>query len=105
MKGFGLRTHKLLGSIFFSHFEKRFKEPDRCRPRLERSSFRKLEELDFKFLDLDFSMDELKSAVWSCAGSKAPGPDGMNFNFIKKHWDLIKSDFFIALSILNNQAV
>ncbi|GKB92256.1 putative RNA-directed DNA polymerase, partial [Tanacetum coccineum] len=37
---------------------------------------------------------EVKAAVWDCAGTKAPGPDGFNFNFIKTFWDLIKIEFW-----------
>ncbi|GKA20908.1 hypothetical protein Tco_0700897 [Tanacetum coccineum] len=37
---------------------------------------------------------EEKEVVWSCAGNKSPGPDGFNFNFIKAHWDTLKSAFF-----------
>ncbi|GJU20011.1 cysteine-rich receptor-like protein kinase [Tanacetum coccineum] len=39
-------------------------------------------------------MDEVKSVVWGCAGKKSSGPDGLNFNFIKAHWDIIKKEFF-----------
>ncbi|GJU85933.1 hypothetical protein Tco_1293479 [Tanacetum coccineum] len=46
---------------------------------------------DVAFLESDFSIDEVKAAVWDCAGSKAPGPDGFNFNFIKAFWDLLAS--------------
>ena len=28
--------------------------------------------------------EEIKNAVWDCESSKAPGPDGFNFNFIKR---------------------
>jgi len=27
--------------------------------------------------------EEMKEAVWMCEGSKSPGSDGFNFNFIK----------------------
>lgn len=44
-------------------------------------------------LESNITLDEIKHAVWSCAGSKAPRPDGFNFYFNKKFWDLIKVDF------------
>nr|GFA71003.1 hypothetical protein [Tanacetum cinerariifolium] len=37
--------------------------------------------------------EEIKEAVWGCASSKAAGPDGFNFKFIKTFWDLIKAEF------------
>ncbi|GJY46405.1 putative RNA-directed DNA polymerase, eukaryota, reverse transcriptase zinc-binding domain protein [Tanacetum coccineum] len=41
---------------------------------------------------------EVKVAVWDCAGSKAPGPDGFNFNFIKSFWDVVKIYFWNCIS-------
>ncbi|GJR78737.1 putative RNA-directed DNA polymerase, eukaryota, reverse transcriptase zinc-binding domain protein [Tanacetum coccineum] len=37
------------------------------------------------------TMEEVKRSVWDCAGSKSPGPDGFNFNFIKRTWEIIKT--------------
>lgn len=44
-------------------------------------------------LDSEFSLEEITAAVWDCEGDKAPGPDGLNFAFIKKFWSLLKADF------------
>lgn len=38
-----------------------------------------------------FSTEEIDADVNSCDGSRAPGPDGFNFRFIKSSWDVIKS--------------
>jgi len=37
-------------------------------------------------------------AVW---GSKSPGPDGFNFNFIQNCWDVIKSDVMAAVNFFH----
>lgn len=37
-------------------------------------------------------MEEIKEAVWNCDGSKAPGPDGFNFNFVNSAWDIIQNE-------------
>ncbi|GJR24032.1 putative RNA-directed DNA polymerase [Tanacetum coccineum] len=58
------------------------------------SFFRKLCPPDISYLESSFSMEEIKCAVWDCAGSKAPSPDAFNFNFIKSFWDILKSDFW-----------
>ena len=34
--------------------------------------------------------------MWGCDGLKAPGPDGFNFNFIRKAWSLLKEDIMNA---------
>ncbi|GJU74574.1 ABC transporter G family member 3 [Tanacetum coccineum] len=49
---------------------------------------------DRQFLEMPITMEEVKRSVWDCAGSKSPGPDGFNFNFIKRTWEIIKSEFF-----------
>nr|GFC55952.1 RNA-directed DNA polymerase, eukaryota, reverse transcriptase zinc-binding domain protein [Tanacetum cinerariifolium] len=36
-------------------------------------------------LESPVSIDEIKDIVWGCGSSKAPGPDGFSFAFIKKY--------------------
>ncbi|XP_068479065.1 uncharacterized protein [Phaseolus vulgaris] len=43
-------------------------------------------------------LEEVQEAVWRCDGSKSPGPYGYNFNFIKKSWDVIKSDIVAVVA-------
>lgn len=39
-----------------------------------------------------FKEEEVKEAVWDCGSEKSPGPDGLNFKFIKKFWQTLKPD-------------
>ncbi|GJV80887.1 putative RNA-directed DNA polymerase [Tanacetum coccineum] len=78
----------------FKHFSSRFKENRANRPQFSSLLFQKLSIMDAEFLELPISMVEIKEAVWGCVGSKAPGPDGINFNFIKAYWDIVKHDFW-----------
>ncbi|GKV27815.1 hypothetical protein SLEP1_g36939 [Rubroshorea leprosula] len=39
-----------------------------------------------------FMEKEIKEAVWSCNGDKSPGPDGLNFKFIKRMWLVMKEE-------------
>ena len=39
--------------------------------------------------------------VWLCDGSKSPGPDGFNMNFIKKSWGVLKDDIVAATTIFH----
>jgi len=39
-----------------------------------------------------FSLDEVKAAVWDCESFKCPGPNGINFGFIKDFWDIMRDD-------------
>jgi len=43
-------------------------------------------------LEIPFSVDEIRTAVWDCEGNKALGPDGINFFFIEKAWNIIDKD-------------
>nr|GFA01324.1 RNA-directed DNA polymerase, eukaryota [Tanacetum cinerariifolium] len=40
------------------------------------------------------TLEEIKEAGWDCGSSKAPGPDGFSFTFVKKYWDIIQKDMF-----------
>ncbi|GJV92918.1 RNA-directed DNA polymerase, eukaryota [Tanacetum coccineum] len=39
------------------------------------------------------SRDEIRLAVWDCGENKSPGPDGFTFEFFRKYWNCIGSDF------------
>ncbi|XP_019433996.1 PREDICTED: uncharacterized protein LOC109340725 [Lupinus angustifolius] len=49
---------------------------------------------DNSFLTAEFEEVEIKEVVWSCQGDNSPGPDGFNFSFIKRVWDVVKDDIF-----------
>ena len=42
-------------------------------------------------MTVPFFDQEIKEAVWSCGGDKCPGPDGLNFNFIKTKLGCVES--------------
>ncbi|GKD71446.1 ribonuclease H-like domain-containing protein [Tanacetum coccineum] len=73
-------------TIFFAvvnHFSSRFHEEIPNRPKLRSSLFQQLNYNDVTLLESIFTMDEIKTALWDCCGSKSPDPDGFNFKFIK----------------------
>ncbi|GKB24892.1 hypothetical protein Tco_1396822 [Tanacetum coccineum] len=59
---------------------------------------KKTKETEASFLVSDVTMEEIKAAVWSCSGSKASGPDGLNFKFLKSYWGILQHDFFNCVS-------
>ena len=79
-------------------FENRYKESCRDRPTLDGVQFRSLREDDKVLLDKKFDLEEIREAVWDCEGNKSPGPDGFNFTFIKRFWDLLKDDIWRVLN-------
>ena len=64
-------------------FLNRFSEENTSRPTLDGVQFPSLPQREKESLVARFSEVEIKSAVWDCGGDKSPGPDGLNFNFIK----------------------
>ena len=39
--------------------------------------------------------------MWQCEGSKSPGPDGFNFNFLKKGWEVVKEDLMEVMNLFH----
>lgn len=44
-----------------------------------------------------FPSGEIKATVWDCGGEKSSGPNGFNFNFIKKFWSFFAVDLKTVL--------
>ncbi|GKV24336.1 hypothetical protein SLEP1_g33963 [Rubroshorea leprosula] len=80
--------------IIMDHFRNQFSSQScqQPRPYLEHLQFSKLNEEDKIMLEEEFSDDEIRDAVFSCASDKALGPDGLNFHFVKKIWGTIEGD-------------
>ncbi|GJR61903.1 putative RNA-directed DNA polymerase [Tanacetum coccineum] len=87
----------IIKNAAFYHYQDRFKKSTHQRPKFRSSLFRKLKAAGTTFLEASISMDEIKDAVWSCSGSKLPGHDGINFNFLRRYWELLKHDVFNAI--------
>jgi len=45
-----------------------------------------------------FSLDEIKEVVWDRDSYKSPGPDGINFVFIKEFWPELKDEILRFVS-------
>ncbi|GAU36101.1 hypothetical protein TSUD_277120 [Trifolium subterraneum] len=82
----------------FSHFASHFKAINMERPGVDNLHFKRLNQLECSSLTKPFSEAEVKSAVWDCDSYKSPGPDGVNFGFIKDFWVELRGDVmrFIA---------
>ncbi|GKD91967.1 putative RNA-directed DNA polymerase, eukaryota, reverse transcriptase zinc-binding domain protein, partial [Tanacetum coccineum] len=50
--------------------------------------------MDRETLERQVTLEEIKEAVWDCGSSKAPGPDGYSFAFVKKYWGTIQKDLY-----------
>ena len=69
--------------------------PFRC-PSFICRNFKKLDQVQAAYLEVSFTLGELKKAVWDMGSDKAPGPYGFSFAFFKKYWEIIKGDLFLA---------
>ncbi|PNX60607.1 cysteine-rich receptor-like protein kinase, partial [Trifolium pratense] len=82
----------------FSHFESHFKAPNFERPGVDDLQFKRLNQVESAGLTKPFSEEEVKSAVWDCDSFKSPGPDGINFGFIKDFWVELRGDIMRFLT-------
>ena len=48
-----------------------------------------------------FSEEEIRDAMWFCDGTKSPGPDGFNMNFIKKSWEVLRDEVVQAMVLFH----
>ncbi|GKA62192.1 reverse transcriptase domain, reverse transcriptase zinc-binding domain protein [Tanacetum coccineum] len=53
---------------------------------------------DAQRLEMVFSENEVWEAIRRCGEDKAPGPNGFNFKFIRKTWEIIKLDLLGAIA-------
>jgi hypothetical protein len=57
---------------------------------------------DLRDLEQNFTIEELKVAVFDLVGDKAPGPDGFPMLFYQRFWDILKDDLFSIVMLFNN---
>ncbi|XP_022041076.1 uncharacterized protein LOC110943648 [Helianthus annuus] len=79
-------------------FKDRFVEDMCIRPKLVCHDLKCLTELEAVELVKPFNVNEIKEAIFDCGSDKAPDPDGFNFRFVKRFWDLFADDFVEIMS-------
>ncbi|XP_073112185.1 uncharacterized protein [Elaeis guineensis] len=57
---------------------------------------------DLSYLAAPFSSDEIKSAIFSLAKNKSPGPDGFQISFYQKYWDVVSNDIIKLFASLHS---
>ncbi|KAK3189706.1 hypothetical protein Dsin_029267 [Dipteronia sinensis] len=66
-----------------NYFEMLYRNVPWKRPTIRNLPLKKISAADREALEGKFTKEEVREALSSCDGNKAPGPDGFNFNFIK----------------------
>jgi hypothetical protein len=90
--GCGAMIRWKLKKILFEYHASRFACPTTSFVRLDVADFANLDRGSVMILEAPPSIGEVKSAIWDCGSSKAPGPDGFSFGFVKKYWAKLHSD-------------
>ncbi|GLT99814.1 hypothetical protein SLE2022_172280 [Rubroshorea leprosula] len=75
------------------YFSKMFREDSWNRPKPSNLAFRRISSEQKEWLERPFTAEEIEEGLKSCDGSKAPGPDGYNFNLLKFMWSSVRDDF------------
>nr|CAD1832650.1 unnamed protein product [Ananas comosus var. bracteatus] len=58
--------------------------------------------LDLSSLHSPFTLEEVKTAIFSSAPEKAPGPDGLPMVFYQRFWNVIKDDMWEVFNCFYN---
>lgn len=77
-----------------------FGEEPRSKLKLEENFWEQEEKVtreENERLAADFSVEEIREAIFSSYAEGAPGPDGFSFLFYQKFWNLIKEDFIMLV--------
>ncbi|GJZ19568.1 RNA-directed DNA polymerase, eukaryota [Tanacetum coccineum] len=82
---------------FRLHFANRFSAPSPNRCKLNFVFPNKLSPDLANDLERPITRAEVRNAVWGCGENKSPGPDGFTFEFFRKYWDILGSDFCAAI--------
>ncbi|GAU14347.1 hypothetical protein TSUD_309070 [Trifolium subterraneum] len=90
----GVRVEGLqpIRQAVFNHFSSHFRAGNMDRPTMEDLQFNTLSFAEGGSLVKPFSVEEVKAAIWDCDSYKSPGPDGINFGFLKEFWPEMRAD-------------
>ncbi|CAN0871761.1 LINE-1 retrotransposable element ORF2 protein [Linum grandiflorum] len=94
--GVSVQGQEALSSAIVQYFSNFYSEPCEVRPFPRALVFEMVDEGALFSLGCPFTEEEVRRVVFSCEGSKAPGPDGFQMGFYKTFWEVIKKDVMSA---------
>ncbi|GKB98886.1 putative RNA-directed DNA polymerase, partial [Tanacetum coccineum] len=97
VNGLWCEDPKLIKAEMARHYKALFSEGTSIRPIFCCDRVEKISVDDAFVVEKDFTEGEIWDAVRGCGGDKAPGPDGFNFKYIRKFWDILKADLIGAV--------
>ncbi|KAK2659273.1 hypothetical protein Ddye_005806 [Dipteronia dyeriana] len=84
------------------HFQSQYKNVKWQRLTISGLDLKRLSDHESESLECSIMEEEVWIAVNCCDGNKAPGSDGLNLDFVKANWDLIKGDFMNFIRGIHN---
>ncbi|KAK1286517.1 hypothetical protein QJS10_CPB20g01045 [Acorus calamus] len=87
-----LTEEKEIQDSLVHHFKSAFRKHKRWKPEWMDEDLKQLRDEDLAALEGRFSETEIKGALFSADGDKAPGPDGFGLRFFQTHWGIVKED-------------
>lgn len=100
MRGQTIRDHEGSSKAFHAYYIDLLDSSMVSRKRLNMQTIHAGPILDvdsWSLLDLNFSSDEMKEAIWSIDDNKTPGLDGFNSKFYKASWPIFSQDVIKAI--------
>ncbi|GKD99776.1 putative RNA-directed DNA polymerase, eukaryota, partial [Tanacetum coccineum] len=97
VNGLWCEDPNLIKAKVFRHYKTLFSERASIRPIFCCDRVEKISVDDAGLVEKEFTEEEILEAVRGCGGDKAPGPDGFNFKYIRKFWDILKTDLVSAI--------
>ncbi|GJY57854.1 RNA-directed DNA polymerase, eukaryota [Tanacetum coccineum] len=92
VEGTWITDPSLIKDAFFQFYKDKFQAQDSQVLFTNLPHSHTLNNTDRDYLERLVTLEEIKEVVWDCGSSKAPGPDGFSFAFVKKYWDIIQKD-------------
>jgi hypothetical protein len=99
-----LDSPNLIKAAVSSYFENHVASNPRVRPKLDGVVFPRLSDEENWGLVAPFGLEEIEEVVRHSDGNKSPGPDGFNFAFVKKFWELLKGDIRMMFDQFHSNA-
>ncbi|KAK1320825.1 hypothetical protein QJS10_CPA03g01353 [Acorus calamus] len=93
-----LESQDEIEQALIQHFTEAFKKRRCWSPDWFDEDLGRVPDAAWQSLDAPFSEMEVKTAVFSIEGDKAPGPDGFGARFYQEFWSLVKEDILAMFS-------
>ena len=88
-----IKSPRMIKMEVRNFFKKLYKQKQMPEFQFQQGLVDRISDQQAEELEMLPTKEEIRNAVWDCESSKAPGPDGFNFNFIKRCWKFIGIDF------------